>query len=228
VLLAYGQNPSARRILIFDPDWLTETARSDDFRHGLGNLSTHLYVKSCTGGWRGWAGHCAWNRVPGALLVRDPHMDSLPPGAKPSNRDVLHLCRIRDGRLVCDRQGIVWNFPASRSGRLELDCRIIGSGFKLTLADHWMNPSDETGPGRCPFSERIDDGTLRVPGWHRVSVEWSGAKVRISADGVELVARDGVRIPRFGFSYVHLQTLSEETDEKGTCFRSFDFAAKPE
>jgi hypothetical protein len=228
VLLAYGQNPSARRILIFDPDWLTETARSDDFRHGLGNLSTHLYVKSCTGGWRGWAGHCAWNRVPGALLVRDPHMDSLSPGAKPSNRDVLQLCRIRDGRLVCDRQGVVWNFPASRSGRLELDCRIIGSGFKLTLADHWMNPSDETGPGRCPFSERIDDGTLRVPGWHRVSVEWSGAKVRISADGVELVARDGVRIPRFGFSYVHLQTLAEETDEKGTCFRSFDFAAKPE
>ena len=100
VLLAYGQNPSARRILIFDPDWLTETARSDDFRYGLGNLSTHLYVKSCTGGWRGWAGHCAWNRVPGALLVRDPHMDSLPPGAKPSNRDVLQLCRIRDDRLV--------------------------------------------------------------------------------------------------------------------------------
>lgn len=225
VLLAYGQNPSSRRMLVFDPDWLMETKRTDDFRHGLGGLSTHLYVKSCAGGWRGWAGHCAWNRVSGSLLVRDPHMDGMSPGSTPSHRDVLQLCRIRDGRLVCDRQGIVWNFPSSRSGRLELDCRIIGSGFKLTLADHWMNPSDETGPARCPFSERIDAKELRAPGWHRVTVEWDGSKVRVSANGKELLVRDGVGIPRFGFSYVHLQTLAEESDERGTYFSRFDFTS---
>lgn len=226
VLLAYGQNRAARRMMVFDPDWLMESVRSEDFRHGLGNVSTHLYVKSCTGGWRGWAGHCAWNRVSGALLVRDPDMDVIAPGMEPSNRDVLQLCRIRDERLVCDRQGVVWNYPSSRAGELELECRIVGGGFRLTLAGHWMNPSDETGPELCPFSERIDDESLRAPGWHRVKVEWNGSKVVVTADGRKLLSREGVRVPRFGFSYVHLQTLADGTDVKGTYFRRFDFKGK--
>ena len=72
VLIALGQNPAARRLLIFDPGWLYETERHEDFRHGLGDLSSHLYVKSLTGNTRGWAGHCAWNRSLSAMLVREP------------------------------------------------------------------------------------------------------------------------------------------------------------
>ena len=59
-------------------------------------------------------------------------------------RDVLQLCRIRDERLVSDRQGVVWNFPAGLIGRLEVECRIDGEGFQLALCDHWINPCDET------------------------------------------------------------------------------------
>lgn len=113
VLVAYGQGRAARRMAVFDPDWLLETSRREDFRYGLGNLTTHLYVRSLSGGTRGWSGHCAWNRLPGALLVRDPDTDDPPLGTARSYREVLQLCRIRDPRLVSDRQGVVWNFPAA-------------------------------------------------------------------------------------------------------------------
>ena len=50
---------------------------------------------------------------------------------------------------------MVWNFPASRNGRVKIVCRIEGEGFRLTLADHWMNPCDEFGPPRSPLSEPV-------------------------------------------------------------------------
>jgi len=222
VLLAYGQGRASRRMILFDPDWLLETSRLEDFRYGLGGLSTQLYVRSHSGGFRGWSGHCAWNRVSGALLVRDPDTDDPPVGTARSVREVLQLCRIRDPRLVCDRQGVVWNFPAARAGRLTIDCRIVGSGFRLSLADHWMNPCDEFNPPLSPFSEKMDDASLREPGWHRLTVEWSGETAKISVDGREIGARRLSYVPRFGLSYLHLQTLAEETDAKGAYFKSFD------
>ena len=223
VLLAYGQGRAARRLMVFDPDWLLETSRHEEFRYGLGGLSTHLYVKSLSGGFRGWSGHCAWNRAPGALLVRDPDTDDPPPGGERSSREVLQLCRIRDPRLVSDRQGIVWNFPATRTGRLTLDCRIVGAGFRLSLADHWMNPCDESNPPLSPFSEKIEDARLRGPGWHKLTVAWSGEAAWILIDGRQVGTRRLAGVPRFGLSYLHLQTLAEENDFKGAYFRTLDF-----
>lgn len=228
VLLALGQNVAARRLLVFDPDWLLETTRRDDFSRGLGGLSNHLYVRSMSGCWRGWAGHCAWNRIAGATLVRDPYTDSPPAGEERSVRDVLQLCRIRDPRLVSDRQGVVWNFPAARKGRVTLDCRIAGAGFRLTLADHWMNPCDETGPSLSPISLPVDLSELRAPGWHKLTVAWdceAGTAV-LSADGKAVDTVSLKAVPRFGLSYLHLQTLAEDMDAQGSYFRGFDAAAE--
>ena len=225
VLLALGQNSAARRLVVFDPDWLLETTRRDDFRHGLGGLSNHLYVKSLSGSWHGrhWAGHCAWNRMPGATLVRDPDTDNPPAGQPRSVREVLQLCRIRDPRLVSDRQGIVWNFPAARKGTVTLDCRIVGSGFRLTLADHWMNPCDETGPKLSPLSEPVDLPALRAPGWHKLTVRWDCdvGTAELYADGAFVRTVPLASVPRFGLSYLHLQTLAEEMDAEGAYFREF-------
>lgn len=221
VMLAYGQNSSARRIMIFDPDWLLETSREEDFRTGLGGVSNHLYVRSLSGGWRGWAGHCAWNRMPGATLVRDPDTDDPPAGEKRSVREVLQLCRVDDPRLVSARQGVVWNFPAARKGEATVECRIVGSGFRLTLADHWMNPCDETGPELSPFSYPVTSREVPATGWRRVTVSWDcdAGAVTLSVDGKIIAAETFDEAPPSGPSYLHLQTLAETADAKGTFIR---------
>jgi len=224
VLLAFGQSVAARRLVVFDPDWLLETKRHEDFSRGLGGISNHLYVRSLSGGWRGWAGHCAWNRLVGATLVRDPDTDNPPAGGKRSYREVLQLCRIRDPRLVSDRQGVVWNFPAARKGMVTLDCRIVGAGFRLTLADHWMNPCDETGPSLSPLSVPVDWPALHAAGWHKLVVGWDceTGEARLAVDGKTVETRPLASAPRFGLSYLHLQTLAEDMDARGTYFRGFD------
>ncbi len=217
VLLALGQNAAARRVIVFDPNWLLETRRHDDFRNGFVGLSNHLYVRSMAGGARGWAGHCAFNRVPGALLVRDPE------SSRATKRELLQLCRIRDPRLLSDRQGLVWNFPAAESGTVELDVRIARSGFRLTLADHWMNPCDETGPSLSPFTCEITKELIGT-GWCRLAVVFDGgsrtAKLSVNGRLVKELAYTGENPAPI--SYLHLQTLAEETDSEGAYFRSFD------
>ena len=228
VLLAYGQNAAARRMVIFDPDWLLETSREEDFRRGLGNVSNHLYVRSLSGGHRGWAGHCAWNRMPGATLVRDPDTDNPPPGAKRSVREVLQLARVRDPRLVSERQGVAWNFPAARKGTVTVECRRVGAGFRLTLADHWMNPCDEVGPARSPFSVAISEKELSDGAWHALTAAWDedAGQVTLAVDGKTLGRYPLASLPPFGLSYLHLQTLADAPDAEGTYFRRF--AAKAE
>ena len=223
MLLAYGQNAAARRMVIFDPDWLLETSREEDFRTGLGNLSNHLYVRSLSGGWRGWAGHCAWNRMPGATLVRDPDTDNPPPGAKRSVREVLQLARVRDPRLVSERQGVAWNFPAARKGTVTVECRRVGAGFRLTLADHWMNPCDEVGPARSPFSIAISEKELPDHAWHALTAAWDedAGQVTLAVDGKTLGRYPLASLPPFGLSYLHLQTLADAPDAEGTYFRRF-------
>ena len=198
VLVAFGQNVP-RRFVIFDPQWLYGRSRETDFRQGIGDLSSHLYVKSLSGGWRGWAGHCAWNRAPGPFMEKDP----FEPG---SNREYLHLCRIDDPRLVCARQGIVWNFPASARGRLEIECRIEGEGFRVSLLDHWVNPCDERSGEVAVRNVDVTRETLGA-GWRKLTLEWD--------------------IPGGQVSYVHIQTLAGAADHKGAYFRSLKAEAVP-
>lgn len=222
VLLAYGQNVAARRLAIFDPNWLLETKIHEDFRTGLDHISNHLYLRSHSGGWRGWAGHCCWNRLPGAVMVRNPDLPDTNRG------EVLQLCRIRDPRLVSDRQGIVWNFPAARKGMVSVNCQIVGEGFLFTLAERWINPCDETNPGLCPLSFPVTaaeapKNAARLKGWHDVAAEWDSdtGKVKISVDGKPLCEKTLAYIPPSGLSYLHLQTLAEGHDPDGTLFRCF-------
>ena len=223
VLLPYGQG-AARRICIFDVRWIEERGREETFRWGLEGVSNHLYLKSPNGNIRGWSGHCAFNRVPGATLVREPDMEAWPA------RECLQICRIRDERLVSDRQGVAWNFPAAKRGKIELVCRAEGEGVRLSVCDRWINPCDGHVAEYAALSLPVDAKALGGAGrWKTLTVGWDWEKKSAYAacDGVRrdfALRADG--LSPYGPSYLHLQTLAEGHDPKGVCFRSFKMTAE--
>lgn len=223
VLVSSGQHPLCRRLLIFDPAWLYETERADDFHLGLGGWSTQQYVKGIVGNFRGVSGHCAYNRRPGAQLIRDP--DGAP-------REVLQIARQADPRLVHEQQGAVWNFPAGAAGELRLTvCLPTGSqGFRLCLMDRWFNPVDAVAHESAQYALAVGaDGRINGAGaslprdaWHVVTVRWSDA----AAAAAEYRIGEGawhalpLRTPsRNGISYLHVQSTSEMADADGVLLR---------
>jgi hypothetical protein len=222
VLVSVGQHPLCRKLLIFDPAWLYETNRSDDFRLGLGDWSVQQYVKGIVGNFKGISGHCAYNRRPGAQLVPDP--DSEP-------REVLQIARHPDPRLVEEAQGAVWNFPAAPSGELRVDLRMPsgGRGFRLCLMDRWFNPTDTVAHESAMYAVEVDAegrvaGTSLVlsPGvWHGLVIGWTDSvsgHASLSVDGRTFALPLKTRTHN-GISYLHLQSLASEADLSGVLLR---------
>lgn len=210
LLVHFGQNIAARKVVILDIDWLYEKGRSEDFRFGLQNVSTQMYLKSNLGGFRGFSAHCAYNRTNGALLVPSPEGD---------HKEVLQICRIEDERLVYKKQGVVWNFPASFKGKVEVELSVLQSGVRICLTDHWYNPADDYISEEAPIFFDVTDSD----GWTKICVQYD-LKMQIATVTV------GNKVTEFkidkeapnGLSYLHIQSLAESSDQKGTLIRSFD------
>ena len=211
VLVALGQHPLVRTFVIFDPDWLYETKRRDDFSNGLRDWSTFKFL-------RGIRGHCAYNRDAGAQLIKHPN-----DGAA----RVLHIGRGENSELVCENDGAVWNFPAGEKGRFvtRIMLKPGGQGGRICLLDRWLNPTDLLAGHYAMYSLTFDgdgkiDGkkALEVGRWHELRFEWndlqSGA-CRLYIDGVQrkllVLHRPSVN----GISYVHFQSVATETDNAG-------------
>lgn len=208
LLVQFGQNEMVRKAVILDIDWLYEKDREENFRYGLGDVSTHMYVKSNLGCYRGFSGHCAYNRTNGAMLMPDP---------SGNHKEVLQICRVEDERLAYKKQGVVWNFPSSSKGRVEAELCTVGSGVRVCLTDRWYNPCDETvaeeAAVRVLFDEKCD--------WTKLVIEYD------TELGVFTVSKNGEnkKLNFFadapcGLSYLHIQTLAEEEDFEGTLIRS--------
>lgn len=218
VLLAFGQHPDCRRLIVFDPSWLDEGGRRDDFRHGLGHWSIHSYLVSVPGNYRGFTGHCSVNRRPGPALV--PHPDG-------EMREVLRIARHADDRLLEERQGAVWNFPSGTAGELELRLRLpTGSaGTRICLLDRWFNPTDPVLASFAQFALTVDAaGRINgLPGlaadrWHRLTIRWDLARTPQAVFRVD----DGPEHPLSliaptpnGVSYLHVQSTATATDPHG-------------
>ena len=220
VLVSSGQHPLCRRLIIFDPAWLYETGRCDDFRLGLGDWSTHQYARSIVGNFKGISGHCAYNRRPGAQLVPDP--DGEP-------REVLQVACHPDVRLVHERQGAVWNFPAGMAGRVKVALRLPagGQGIRVCLLDRWINPVDEFVAEYAQYVVAFDgEGRARSPEaglpcatCTTLELTWTdagraAATLRVGGEG------QPVRLPlglpsRNGICYLHLQSLAGGPDPVG-------------
>ncbi|MEI8244505.1 MAG: sialidase family protein [Lentisphaerota bacterium] len=228
ILVAVGQHSRCRRFLIFDPKWLYETTRRDNFRCGLGGWSTFQYVKSVAGPARGdlSGGHCAYNRRPGAGLVPDPDGRSREPDGQPS--EVLQIARHPDIRLLHEKEGAVWNFPAGKSGELRMRVRLPrgSQGAQICLVDRWFNPGD---PVVKHFAQYAVD--IRIIGragrdciageevWRDIRISWSDSN-RLDANlgvdnNVATLTLKLIRPSINGISYVHIQSLADTTDSAG-------------
>ncbi len=212
IMVAAGQDEKCQRIIIFDPQWLYENSRCEDFSCGMQNLSTHVYTKSLSGCTRGKVGHCSWNRTNGAFLVPPPEIKS--------HREVLLISRIHDKRLFSETQGVTWNFPAWESGELEIIMQTPGAGIVINLTDHWFNPIDTTVSELSQFCFKVEN--LPVAKWSTIRIEWSLKKkiAYLLQDNQKRVECKLKCIPSCPISYVHLQSLAQKVDTKGTLIKS--------
>lgn len=217
IMVHVGQHDKIRKIMIFDMDWLYETKRSENFRFGMDNISTQVYLKSVSGGYRGFAGHCAWNRTNGAVMVPDP---------EGNHTEVLLIKNTADDRLLSNVQGMVWNFPAATKGKINITLDILGEGIRISLADHWINPADLTVNQYAQFSKVITRNDLSGEGKREITVEYNTkTSSALFKEGDRIICTvDMQNSAPNGLCYLHLQTPSENGDVKGTQIKKFSFS----
>lgn len=211
ILLAMGQAPCSRKIVIFDLDWLYEKERYEDFSKGLDNISTHVYVKSLSGGKRDtYPGHCAWNRTNGALLLPSPDG---------TRNEVLRLARIHDKALFSEVQGAAWNFPASRKGEATVLLRIEKSGVRISLTDRWFNPVDTSVAEQAQISLSLKKEDIPSDVfWTETKIVWDldALEVEVRINGTVSMMPDIKSNAPAGLSYLHLQSTADMVDHLGT------------
>ncbi len=214
ILACYGQNKIARRMVIFDVNWLYEKERREDFRRGLCNVSTHVYLKSIHGNFR-IAGHCSWNRTNGAVLMPDPDGNF---------EEALFLSRIPDPRLFSQTQGVVWNFPAARKGIVNVRLRVEGGPLHLSICDRWFNPIDDTVPHFALASFALTNTMLPAGTFTDVTFTWDTdtqtAKLMMG-DVVLGTAVIGDGFP-YGASYFIAQSAFDGIDTAGSYVKSME------
>lgn len=207
ILVALGQHEISRKIIIFDINWLYETKRLENFGMGLGNLSTHVYLKSISGcmARKGYPGHCQWNRTNGAVLMPDPDGQG---------GEALYLSQIDDPRLVTKTQGAVWNFPALAKGRIKFDIFVAGRGLRIYLNDHWCNPCDSTIDEFVLFSF-VYSGAGHKNQWRTLILEYDTEKrvMNVFDENGSKTPYEMKRDCHLGISYLQLQTFGELSDE---------------
>lgn len=216
VMVVYGQHAASRRVILFDLDWLYEKERAEDFRTGAGNLSTQVYLKSVTGNFRGFSGHCAWNRTNGAVLVPDPDGNF---------EEALLIGRTADPRLFSDVQGAVWNFPAAHAGRVKVRLRIDGDGLRFSLTDRWMNPIDPTVEATAQATFVLKGDELEKGVWTDTELVWVDGQVRFLVNGAEKAAMALRSDAPHGLCYLHLQSTAAQADFDGALVKKLEMHA---
>ena len=212
LLVALGQHPLVRALVIFDPAWLYETERADSFAGGLKDWSTFKYVE-------GIRGHCAYNRDPGPPLEDHPDL----PGRK-----ALHIRHLIDSALVGDRDGAVWNFPAGIKGTYTARIKLEpgGRGGRICLIDRWFNPTDTLARRYAMYSLTFEgegqiggEPALQPGKWQELSFRWEDSRstaCRLYIDGQPFSRPlELARPSENGICYVHFQSTAEEEDRAG-------------
>lgn len=206
ILVAVGQNEAARKFLIFDVNWLFETARYEDFDQGLVNVSTQMYLKSVVGH-TDRNGHCSYNRTDGAIKAVDPDGTS--------TWEVVQLSRTDDPRLVSQIQGLVWNFPAATKGEVETEIYLAQDAANISLSDCWFNPCDEYAPEFSLFSFHLDASKMSLKSYHKVKIIFDlKAKIaKMYIDGAFVASCAMKHDYCIGLSYINIQCDAPKASE---------------
>ncbi len=207
VLYSCGQHPIHRRLMIMDLRWLYEKERSSDLAQDkTRDWSTHQYIDKI-------AGHCGYNRKPGAQI----------------HNNALHILRIEDSNLTNPNQGATWNFPSGHSGKITTQIRLEEgnqNGLQIALVDRWFNPTDPTVDQLANYLLKIDkDGKassgeqLLTPGnTHKLTLSWQNdkksASIQIDNTPVDLTLPLSQPCPN-GISYIHFYNPATQTDLNG-------------
>lgn len=222
VLVALGQHQLVRSMVIFNPEWIYENRRNNDFSNNLTDWSTFKYIK-------GIKGHCAFNRDPGASLI--DHPDKM-------NSKVLNIRHLINPDLVCDVDGAVWNFPAGMKGSFTTSVYLKpgGKGGRISLIDRWFNPTDTLTNRYAMYSLKFNgngktsDGlVIPTAKWIKLTFEWdnlqSGSCI-LKINGKTCANKIPLGIPSVnGINYVHFQSDSEE-DKQGFLIESVNATIK--
>lgn len=216
LLVVSGQG-GRRAMIRLDPDWLLETTQSESFDNGLGSWHVWKPFGPASGYWR--------DRTTGPTLVDHP---------TERGKKVLHVRKPDDKAPDC----AMWNFPASRSGRLRLTIR-LASGSKpaaLALTDRFFNPVDHRGEEKSVIllyigtdAEDEVDIALTADRWHRLEIEWDlrSAQFEMRVDGQELgggiLGEDAVD----DISYLRVRSLADTIDPKGVLIESIEMTQRP-
>jgi hypothetical protein len=158
------------------------------------------------------------NRTQGPALIGHPTKV----GAK-----VLHV-RKPDGKAG---DGVVWNFPLGRKGRLTLKI-LLHKGFggaHLSLADRFIRPTDAAGEKKVHFALLINaDGQLSVGAklqparWQALGLAWDLEQGRcdVLVDGQPAAVLPLLHKATSGASYLRLRSAAKSTDPAGFLIES--------
>jgi len=215
ILVSVGQNIVSRRLLIFDIDWLYETTRKEDFINGLGNVTTHTYLKSVSGCHYAEVGngHCAWNRTYSAYPVPNP---------EGGFAEVLSVSKHGDPRLINDISGVAWNFPLSKKGRVTVKLKIAEKQARFILSDRWYNVCDPYIIRHAPFwfeLDALDTGS----GYAKVDIDFDTCNqmATVSVNDTFLLKVKMTGQCTVGVSYLIMQCACDG-DSEGFYIQSFE------
>lgn len=204
ILVAVGQNATCRRLMIFDLRWLYETEREERFQNGLASVTTHLYLKSIPGSTMEYGnGHCSYNRITGAVMMPDPEGGYL---------ECAYISHQKDERLLESMQGIVWNFPASKRGRIDLCLHLSGKGVRIMLSDRHFNACDRYSAELSPVAFEISDERIPKNRFVSLTVEYDTQKgaATLLLEKKEIAAAPLDPCVEAGISYLILQYPHED------------------
>ena len=149
----------------------------------------------------------------GKLLAAIRRYDMLRPG------DRL-ICAVSGG---ADSMALLWGMWMLRE---KLQIRVEGCGIRVRLCDHWMNACDEYAGLYANYDFELDARELTPGVWHEVTIAFGDGVASVSADGASLYTVAMKNPAPTGISYLHMQTMAEGTDFRGTLIRRMEFRAK--